>query len=211
VKCNRPICDRPLSLLGAGWLLLALFVGETGLLAVLPRVAPPVILGCLTALLLGAYFLRSAFRREVDLLSDRQLVAIHLTRYVGVYLLILGSRGELEADFAVFAGWGDIAIATGAFLLVTFPAPRWVMAIWNIVGFTQMLLVVARSTSLRLSDADSLAEFERLPLSFLPTMLVPIILAAHVILFLRLLRRPMIDRETDQSDVLSLREESGRG
>ena len=42
-------------------------------------------------------------------LDLRLLVLYHLTRFVGVWFLVLYSRGELPYAFAVPGGWGDIA------------------------------------------------------------------------------------------------------
>lgn len=173
----------------AGWFLLAVYVGEMDLLAQLPVIAPPLIIAGLTTLVAGSYFLVPGFRRAIDLRGDRALVAVHLMRFVGIYFLMLSAKGELDPRFAVPAGWGDLAAALGAVALLSVPAPRWAYGLWNTFGLADILFVVAKAASLRLEQPDSLDALMRLPLSVLPTMVVPLIIATHIILFARLLRR----------------------
>ena len=68
----------------------------------------------LTAASLGSWWLHRGVRACIDRVSLRALVALHLTRFVGLYFLCLYGRGELPREFAVPAGCGDIIIATGA-------------------------------------------------------------------------------------------------
>ena len=59
---------------------------------------------------------------------------------------------------------------------------------WNVYGFLDLLFVVLTAGRLGLADPASMAELLELPLSLLPTFLVPILLATHLILGARLLR-----------------------
>ena len=49
--------------------------------------------------------------------------------------------------------------------------------------------MVATAARLGLADRESMAALVRLPLSLLPTFLVPLIIASHVVLGVRLARR----------------------
>lgn len=122
--------------------------------------------------------------------DPRRLVAFHLTRFVGIYFLVLYSRGELPYEFAVIGGWGDIIVATGAILLMlTGPLTsgrRRLYLIWNVVGLVDILFVVATATRLALADPASMAPLLRLPLSLLITFVVPVVIATHVWLFRRI-------------------------
>ena len=189
MKCDRPICAQTLGLLGAGWFLLALFVGEMQLLRVLPPLAVPALIGALTLSILASYFFLPSFRRGLDRLSVKTYLAIHLTRFVGIYFLVLTSRGELDPRFGIPAGWGDIVVATSALILIWAPAPRRALLLWNSVGLVDILFVVSRAGTLRLADPDALDALTRLPLSFLPTLVVPLIISTHFILFYRLSRK----------------------
>ena len=121
-------------------------------------------------------------------------MAFHLTRFVGAYFLVLYARGELPYLFAVPGGWGDIAVAAGALLLVLLVPeleahPRWLF-LWNLAGLADILFVVATATRLALADPASMSALLRLPLSLLPTFLVPLIIASHLLIFWRLRRVP---------------------
>ncbi len=167
-----------------------------GYLLVLQRIAPPavpvVILG-LTTLVLYVYFRLPGLRDWVDALDPRALVQIHLTRFVGVYLLFLFNRGELPYAFAVPAGIGDIVVAVLALGLITVPLDdtrlRRFLTIWNVTGFFDIILVVVSAVRINLVDPYQLRALTHLPLSLLPLFLVPLIIATHIMIFARLLRR----------------------
>lgn len=194
---GKPICSFSLMLLGAGWFLLALFVGETELLSLLPGAATPVILLGITATLLGAFWGSQAFRAWVDQVELKYLVAVHLTRFVGIYFLVLHGRGELPGRFAISAGWGDILVATGAALLLLVPgllkSQRAVLG-WNCVGLIDILFVVATAAGLVAADRESMSALTRLPLSFLPTVVVPLIISTHVVMMIRLFRKQEVKK-----------------
>jgi hypothetical protein len=114
---------------------------------------------------------------------------VHLVRFVGIYFLVLSARGEMDASFAVRAGCGDIVVGIGAMALLTARAPKWGWLFWNSLGFLDILFVVGTAAVLRFTHPASLKAFCHLPLSFLPTMIVPLIITTHVILFVRLLGR----------------------
>lgn len=188
------IVSTPLSIrLGLWvWLITALLVGRFELLA--PLIGPAVqgIIFGLTALLLALYFKAPGIRAWIEGLDLRALVLLHTTRFVGFSFLILAQRGELPRAFAVPAGGGDIIVATGA-LLVCFlpwtPATRLrAITIWNVIGFADIMMVVFTAARLGLQDPAQLLVLTRLPLSLLPTFLVPLIIATHIIIFLRLRR-----------------------
>ena len=179
--------------MGAGWFLVAHFVGETELLSTLPGPAAQITLIALTIGLLTAFWSSRSFRTWAEELDVRALLGLHLVRFVGIYFLMLHARGELPGRFAVPAGWGDIIVATGALLIILVPAlwqsSRAVM-IWNTVGLIDILFVVTTAAGLAFANRDSMSALTRLPLSFLPTMVVPLIIATHVIILVRLLKKP---------------------
>ena len=186
------------------WFGLAFAAGASGRLLLLRPPAPQLILAGLTAALIAAALLSTGFRAWLFSLRLRQIVALHLTRFVGAYFLVLYARGQLPYAFAVPGGWGDILVAASALILVLIvprleARPGWV-AVWNLAGFADILFVVATATRLALADPDSMSALLRLPLSLLPTFLVPIIIASHVLLFWRLWQeRAPRDRAASQA------------
>jgi hypothetical protein len=62
--------------------------------------------------------------------------------------------------------------------------------LWNAAGLLDILFVVATASRLALAEPASMSALLRLPLSLLPTFLVPIIIATHVMIF-AWLRRPV--------------------
>jgi hypothetical protein len=178
---------------GLGWLALAIVAGGADLVRALPVPALPPVLFGLTAVVLAAGWRHAGFRAWLAAVDERWLVALHLTRFVGFYFLYLYGRGELPYAFAVLGGWGDIAVASLAAGLLVWGSPhagprRPAYVVWNVLGLVDILFVVATAARLGLADPGSMAALLRLPLSLLPTFLVPLIIASHVVLGVRLAR-----------------------
>ena len=174
------------------WLAIALGIGAAGLLQRLAPL-PQLILVALTAGLVYAGAALPAFRWWALQLDLRALVALHLTRFVGIYFLALFRRGELPFAFAVPGGWGDILVAALALLLLLIGPPRGrgrrlIYTTWNVIGLAELLFVVVTAARLGLADPDSMRALTRLPLSLLPTFLVPLLIASHLLIGVRLAR-----------------------
>jgi len=179
---------------GLVWLAIAVVLGAAGAFRELRPPAPQLVLGGLTLLVLLAAGLLTPLRRWVSTVDVRALVALHVTRIVaGGWFLVLYGRGELPYAFAVPGGIGDIVVGALALWLLIAVAPatargRRLYAVWNVLGLIDILFVVATATRIALGDPGALAPLLRLPLSVLPTWLVPLIIASHVILAVRLTR-----------------------
>ena len=175
------------------WLLLALVVGKYRLLATFAPPFPQVVLFGLTLILLLLCWKLSVFRNWVFNLDIRVLVLVHLSRFIGIYFLILHSQGELPYAFAVPGGLGDIAVATTAIFVSLISSASGVkgfriLLIWNVFGLLDILFVIATAGRLGMADPGSINALTRLPLSLLPTFLVPIIIFTHIIIFVRLVK-----------------------
>jgi hypothetical protein len=189
---GQKFCPFTLSVLGAGWFLIALFIGETELLSLLPGPATPITLFGLTLAILSLFWICQSFRTWVNQLQLKTLISLHLVRFMGIYFLFLHSRGQLPATFALTAGWGDIVVALGAVLLLLIPAARYssrAVLAWNAIGLVDILLVVATAAGLAFANRASMSALTRLPLSFLPTMIVPLIITSHIAIMFRLIRQ----------------------
>ena len=174
------------------WLGTAFFAGQQLLLQRLPPFGLPAVVLGLSAVLLLAYFRLATVRAWVDALDLRTLVLLHVTRFVGLYFIVLSRRGLLPYDFAVPGGIGDIIVATLALIVVFAPladaSRARAIRIWNVIGLIDITLVVLTATRLNLANPLQMSAMTYLPLSLLPTFLVPLLIATHLIIYARLTR-----------------------
>jgi hypothetical protein len=146
----------------------------------------------LTALVLIACWKIIPIRAWVLSIDLRWLVLFHVTRLIaGAYFLVLCQHGQLQCAFARLAGWGDIIVAVLALALVRamhtgFAKPLLLM--WNTIGLMDIIVVVSSALRFGLRDWQSMHALRELPLSLLPTFLVPLIIASHILIFVRLAR-----------------------
>jgi hypothetical protein len=177
------------------WFIAAAAISASGLLTSLRAPAPQIIIVMLTlAVLAGASWI-PGLRRWVDCTDVRAFVALHITRlFAGIYFLVVAERGVLPRAFAWPAGYGDIAVGLTAIVLIAFvpsnaagaASYQWWYRAWNLFGLADILMVVGNAARVGVSSPISMAPLLHLPLSVLPTFLVPLIIATHVILFRRL-------------------------
>jgi hypothetical protein len=174
------------------WFSAAVAAGHFLLLRRMPPLALPALTLALAALLVVAYLRIRALREWVDDLQLRSLVLVHVSRFIGIYLLVLYQRGELPRAFAVPAGIGEIVVATMALPVVFAPieaaSRARAIAIWNVVGLVDLLLVMVTTARLISTGPAELRLLTQLPLCLLPTLLLPLLLATHVVIFVRAAR-----------------------
>ncbi len=191
VAAAEEIRSGKIAIVGGVWFALALLLGASKILSRAPVPVIPAILWTLVAIILLAFWRSASLRARATAIDMRSLVAVHMTRFVGIYFLVLHDRGLLPWAFAVPGGWGDIAVAVAAFAVFALVPPRGkaarqVYLLWNVLGLADILFVVATAARLALADRDSMIAITQLPLSLLPTFLVPIIISTHVIMLARL-------------------------
>ena len=145
----------------------------------------------LTGVTLLACWKISAVKNWAFTVDLRWLVLLHLSRLVGFYFLFLGERGEMPSGFARPAGWGDITVAVLATALVVSGGTRnsSLLLSWNFLGLVDILFVVSSALRFGLRDWQSMHALREWPLSLLPIFLVPLIIASHVLIFVRALKR----------------------
>ena len=174
------------------WFAAAVLAGRELWLQRLPPPGVPLVVFGLAGTLLYAYFRFASVRAWADAIDVRDLVLLHTTRFVGIYFLVLHRRGELPYEFAVPGGIGDILVAAMALPVALAPldffARQRAIRIWNVVGLLDILFVVATAMRLNLADPAQMRALTRLPLSLLPTLLVPLVIATHIVIFARLAR-----------------------
>jgi hypothetical protein len=182
--------NRVVTLVLLGWLCFA--VGLAGWFQNASALTVAATVWTLTALVLLACWKVRTIRVCVLNIDLRWLVVIHLTRlFAGAYFLVLCQRRLLPCAFATPAGWGDIVIGGLAVALVSSMHTQFaktVLLSWNTLGLIDIVFVVSSVLRFGLKDWQSMHALRELPLSLLPTFLVPLIIASHVLIFVRLIR-----------------------
>lgn len=173
------------------WFLLAIVLARARWFGHASAPAVALTVWILTALVLLAWWKVSVVRAWADDLPLPALIGLHLTRFVGFYFLFLCKNGAMPEAFALPAGIGDIVVAAGAVVLLVVPPllqSRRIVLAWNGIGLVDIVFVVFSALRLGLRDWGSMAPLRELPLSLLPTFLVPLIIASHVLIFARMSR-----------------------
>jgi len=124
------------------------------------------------------------------------LIALNVWRIAGGFFLLLAAEGRLAGPFPASAGWGDII--TGvlalpvAWLALRGQAKALVWA-WNAFGMLDLVVAVAfgvisaNGSPLQIIHAGEGSEaVQLLPWSLIPTVLVPMYLIVHGIIFAKL-------------------------
>jgi hypothetical protein len=183
--------NRVFTLVLLGWLCFA--VGLAGWFQNASALTVAATVWTLTALVLLACWKVRTIRVCVLNIDLRWLVVLHLTRlFAGAYFLVLCQRRLLPCAFATPAGWGDIVIGVLAVALVSSMHTQFaktVLLSWNTLGLIDVVFAVSSVLRFGLKDWQSMHALRELPLSLLPTFLVPLIIASHVLIFVRLIRR----------------------
>lgn len=190
---SAPIRTSTILVAALVWLAVAVALAASGALVSLRPPVPQLVVAVLAAALLLAGSRYPPLRAWALAVDIRALVAFNVTRFVGAEFLSFYRRGELPFAFAVPGAWGDITVAATAILVLacgrpTTRARRVAYGTWNLLGLADILFAVFTATRLALANPDSMQALLRLPLSVLPTFLVPLIIASHVLIAVRLTR-----------------------
>ena len=184
--------SRPFLTVVGLWFVLACIAGLTGRVAAMTPPLPQVMIGAMTLALILSGAFHPGLRSWLTKVNLRGFVTFHLTRYVGIAFLIMYGRGLLSGEFALTAGWGDIVAATGALAIVLFlrdPMSKpSLLAFWNALGLADILLVVVTATRIALHSPEDIRALLVFPMSLVPTFVVPLLIASHVLVIWRLRR-----------------------
>jgi hypothetical protein len=126
------------------------------------------------------------------------LVGLHAGRILAFTFLVLAAQGRLSGPFPYSAAWGDIISGVVALLLLrpvqANTASPGLIAAWNLFGLADLTVAIAlgvASTSgspLQIFAAPGSAAMNSLPWSLVPTVLVPLYIAMHALVFAKLRR-----------------------
>lgn len=122
--------------------------------------------------------------------AQRAIATLHSFRFFGLVFILPGVVGNLPAEFADFAAYGDFATGLLAILaLLTFRIRPlfWVFVVaFNIVGAADLIGDYYHATMLDLPAYAG--EFGAL--YWIPIVYVPLLMITHVVAFYLLVRRP---------------------
>ena len=126
------------------------------------------------------------FRNFVLSLNPRVLTSLQTVRILGVVFVVLETLQLLPARFALSAGYGDIFIGATAWFAATWlakPANRALFILWQTLGITDLVLAVTLGVTSQFihNSGPSMYLMTVLPLSLIPTFLVPLFMMFHVI------------------------------
>ena len=127
------------------------------------------------------------FRQFALSLNPRILTLAQSWRIIGFVFVLLEARGLLPA------GYGDMFIGATATLVawqVADPGHRKSFILWQVLGIADLITAVCFGTTARLLSPQgaSMVALTALPLSLIPTFLVPLFFILHLICIAR--RRP---------------------
>jgi hypothetical protein len=133
------------------------------------------------------------------------LMALNVTRILGVLFVLLYAAKRLPAPFAPVAGWGDIAAGAVALPLAFWVARRpdtgrSAVLFWNSFGLADLVTAVtlgalsAPGPSRVFFDEPGSALMSSVPWILIPCFLVPSLSFVHLVVFYQMLRMPAADR-----------------
>jgi hypothetical protein len=133
------------------------------------------------------------------------LIALNVTRILGVLFVLLYAAKRLPAPFAPVAGWGDIAAGAVALPLAFWMARRpdtgrSAVLFWNSFGLADLVTAVtlgalsAPGPSRVFFDEPGSALMSSVPWILIPCFLVPSLSFVHLVVFYQMLRMPAADR-----------------
>ncbi|HSB45397.1 MAG TPA: hypothetical protein VLD60_10315 [Nitrospira sp.] len=183
-----------------GWLVLAFVLGSNGIFQATPsRAFPALALGIALLILTGAWLLyrSSALKTVLATVPLPWLVGVQLYRVLGLNFLVLYSLGRLPGEFAIPAGWGDIAVGLAAPVVgyLLYKGYRWscLAALrWNVVGILDFVVAVTTGflsspgpfQALALENPNML--ITAFPLVLVPLYAVPLSILLHLAVLKRL-------------------------
>ncbi len=147
-----------------------------------------------TFIILLFYGLSKRFRDWVAGLDLALLTVMHATRTIGFAFIVMWYYGTVTAVFAFSAGLGDIAVAVMAPFVALALARNKPGALkqatrLHLAGMLDFFIAAGLGASALGVPADQMNQIDQInifPLVIIPAMGVPILMALHVLAFLRL-------------------------
>jgi hypothetical protein len=127
-----------------------------------------------------------SFRQFLLSLDLRTLTIVQAWRIAGLAFLALYTYNILPGQFALPAGWGDIAIgATAPLVAIKLANSRHKKSfiVWQLLGITDLVLAVGSGVTAQLINPHGIttSAMTVLPMSLIPTFAVPLFMILHFI------------------------------
>jgi hypothetical protein len=194
------IFSKPVLAIAVLWLAGAIGLGSQGLFVPRGDAPPMMILIAVLgppALFLLAYRASAGLRAWVEGLDLAAVLAVQGWRAAGALFLPLWIFGFLPAAFALPAGVGDLAVGMAAPFVAVLVARQAAGAhraayALTFAGLADFVVavgtgVLTREASWLLLPGEAGSDLmNQLPLSLIPTFLVPLFLIAHIVAFIKL-------------------------
>jgi hypothetical protein len=151
---------------------------------------PPLPLGLSVLVPIAVFLLWFAaskrFREFALALNPRILTIVQAWRIGGFVFLVLYTYGILPGMFALPAGWGDMAVGATAPLVamkLATPDRRKAFILWQALGISDLVMAVFLGSAAAFFNPRGIATSAMtvLPMSLIPTFIVPLLLILHVI------------------------------
>jgi hypothetical protein len=186
---NNEKYRRLTSWLIAAWFAFALLASALHLFQNSPA-TPPIALGLAVLIPIGVFIawfrVSPEFRAWALALNPHTLTMVQSWRIAGYVFLVLYMYRILPGNFALPAGWGDVAIGlTAPFVALKLASRphRAAFIFWQILGMTDLVTAVGMGTASGFLNSGSVttAPMTVLPLSIVPTFGVPLFFILHII------------------------------
>ena len=190
---------RTWSILTLVWVISSIVLAASGALATNDLLMPALIIIPVAGFVL-AYRTNPTFRSYALSLDTGILVILHSWRMLGLGFLFLYAHDVLPGMFAWLAGIGDALAAAGATLiginlLRGKTVSKRALQTWNGFGLMDFLIAVTVGTALRsawFGGEITTDQMAFLPLSLIPTLIVPFYMITHLIIFLQLREKQFV-------------------
>jgi hypothetical protein len=155
----------------------------------------------------------TAFRQFAMSLNPQVLTSVQSWRAIGFIFVLLEAHGLLPAIFAWPAGFGDMAVGmTAAFVAwkTANSAHRGAFIRWQIFGIADLVTAVTLGSTAGLIRPQGVSAglMTVMPLSLIPTFLVPLFLMLHIICIAQARKWPSV-RKGDQAMPGRLQQSAG--
>ena len=171
------------------WFLFSLTASALHVFATAPN-QPPLPLGLAVLIPIGIFVVWSAssspFRQFLLSLNPATLTFVQAWRIAGFVFLVLYAYNILPGNFALPAGWGDIAIGATAPLValkLANPNHRKSFIFWQLLGIADLVTAIGMGVAARFINPHGVASnaMTVLPMSLIPTFAVPLFIILHFI------------------------------